>query len=37
LSTELFTFMLEDWAQPRPMTEDEREAFLQEIFSASGW
>jgi hypothetical protein len=37
LSTELLTAMLEDYAQPRPMTEDERLIFLEEIFTASGW
>jgi hypothetical protein len=26
-----------NWAQPRPMTEAERRAFLQTIFKASGW
>jgi hypothetical protein len=29
--------MLYDYAQPRPMTPDEREAFLKEYFEASGW
>jgi len=37
LSTELLTAMLEDYAQPRPMTEKERLVFLEEIFMASGW
>ena len=37
LSTELLTAILEDYAQPRPMTENERQIFLEEIFSASGW
>jgi poly-gamma-glutamate synthesis protein (capsule biosynthesis protein) len=37
ISTELLTAMLEDYARPRPMTETEREQFLQDIFSASGW
>jgi poly-gamma-glutamate synthesis protein (capsule biosynthesis protein) len=37
ISTELLTAMLEDYAQPRPMTPDERRALLEEIFSASGW
>lgn len=37
LSVELLTAMLEDWAQPRPMTIDERADFLQAMFSASGW
>jgi hypothetical protein len=29
--------MLEDSARPRLMTPEEREAFLQRIFEASGW
>lgn len=37
LSTELLTAMLEDYAQPRPMTAQERSIFLTEIFLASGW
>ncbi len=37
LSTELLTAMLEDYAQPRPMTAQERLVFLQELFTASGW
>jgi hypothetical protein len=37
ISTELLTAFLEDYAQPRPMTEDERSYFLGEIFTASGW
>ena len=37
LSIELLTAMLEDYAQPRPMTEGERIIFLKELFSASGW
>jgi poly-gamma-glutamate synthesis protein (capsule biosynthesis protein) len=37
LSIELLTAMLEDWAQPRPMTLDERADFLQAMFTASGW
>lgn len=37
ISTELLTAFLEDFAQPRPMTEEERRFFLQEIFKASGW
>lgn len=37
LSTELLTAMLEDYAQPRPMTAGERLAFLEELFAASGW
>ena len=37
LSTELLTAMLENYAQPRPMTEGERARFLQDMFQASGW
>jgi hypothetical protein len=37
LSTELLTALLEDYAQPRPMTPAERELFLTELFEASGW
>jgi Bacterial capsule synthesis protein PGA_cap len=37
VSTELLTAMLEDYSQPRPMTSDERAAFLQEYFEHSGW
>ena len=37
ISTELITAMLEDFAQPRPMTESERRALLGEIFAVSGW
>ena len=37
LGTELLTTMLEDFAKPRPMTPEEREAFLEEYFKESGW
>ena len=37
ISTELMTAMLENYARPRPMTIDERQTFLQDIFTASGW
>jgi hypothetical protein len=37
LGVELLTSMLEDYARPRPMTEAERNAFLAEYFSASGF
>jgi len=37
LNTELLTAMLEDFAQPRPMTKNERLIFLEELFTASGW
>jgi poly-gamma-glutamate synthesis protein (capsule biosynthesis protein) len=33
LSTELLTAMLEDYSRPRPMTSEERQIFLQSIFS----
>ena len=37
ISTELLTAMLEDFAQPRPMTDAERKVLLDEIFAVSGW
>ncbi len=37
ISTELLTAMLEDYSRPRPMTADERAAFLTEYFSLSDW
>lgn len=37
LGVELLTFMLEDYARPRLMTESERRLFLGEIFEAAGW
>jgi poly-gamma-glutamate synthesis protein (capsule biosynthesis protein) len=37
ISTELITLFLEDFAQPRPMSEEERVDFLATIFTASGW
>jgi poly-gamma-glutamate synthesis protein (capsule biosynthesis protein) len=37
LNTQLLTAMLEDYAQPRPMTPAERLRFLSELFTASGW
>ncbi len=37
ISTELLTALLEDYSRPRPMTTDERAAFLQEYFEHSGW
>lgn len=33
ISTELLTAVLEDYAKPRPMTFEERQIFLDEIFS----
>jgi poly-gamma-glutamate synthesis protein (capsule biosynthesis protein) len=35
ISVELFTAMLEDYSQPRPMTLSERQEFLEELFQAS--
>lgn len=37
ISTELLTAVLEDLSRPRPMTEEERRAFLAEYFQTSGW
>ncbi|MGI6209249.1 MAG: CapA family protein [Anaerolineae bacterium] len=37
ISTEVLTFMLEDYAQPRPMTPEERAELLESLFVASGW
>ncbi len=37
LSTELRSAMLEDFAQPRPMTMLERQDFLDRMFAASRW
>jgi hypothetical protein len=37
ISTELLTALLEDYAQPRPMTPAERVALLQVIFQNSEW
>ena len=37
INTELLTAMLEDYAQPRPMTDEERSDFLGELFTLSGW
>ncbi len=37
IGTELLTFLLEDYARPRPMTPDERAAFLTDYFGYSGW
>jgi len=33
----LLTAKLVDYAQPQPMTGDERVIFLTELFEASGW
>ena len=37
ISTEVLTAILEDYARPRPMTPDERQALLSVAFAASGW
>jgi poly-gamma-glutamate synthesis protein (capsule biosynthesis protein) len=37
ISTELLTYIIEDYARPRLMTGLERFEFLQEIFRAAGW
>ncbi|MCC6905818.1 MAG: CapA family protein [Anaerolineae bacterium] len=37
ISTILFTGMNEEWAQPRPMTAEERADFLATIFDVSAW
>ncbi|MEZ0283793.1 MAG: CapA family protein, partial [Thermoleophilia bacterium] len=37
LSTRLFTFLLMDYAQPRPMTPTERRQLLTSVFGASRW
>ena len=37
IQTELLTALLEDYARPRPMTQEERSEFLSEMFGAAGW
>jgi len=37
ISTELHTFILMDYSQPRPMNEAERAKFLRYYFEQSGW
>jgi hypothetical protein len=37
IGTELLTYMIEDYARPRPMTDSEHSRFLEDIFSAAGW
>ena len=37
ISTEVYTALLEDYARPRPMTLEERDLFLTDVFGASGW
>lgn len=37
ISSELLTALLENYAQPRPMSPSERSALLERIFTDSGW
>ncbi|HWQ04174.1 MAG TPA: CapA family protein [Longilinea sp.] len=37
ISTQLLTARLEEYARPRPMTNEERQEMLDVIFTASGW
>jgi hypothetical protein len=37
ISTELLTYIIEDYSRPRLMTGEERLKMLNEIFSAGGW
>jgi poly-gamma-glutamate synthesis protein (capsule biosynthesis protein) len=37
ISTQLFTFLLEDYSKPRPMTPAERAQLLGSVFAASRW
>jgi poly-gamma-glutamate synthesis protein (capsule biosynthesis protein) len=37
IGSEILTAMLENYAQPRPMTPEERRVFLESVFAASGW
>jgi poly-gamma-glutamate synthesis protein (capsule biosynthesis protein) len=37
LSTQLVTFLLEDYSQPRPTTPAERRQLLASVFAASNW
>ena len=37
LGVELLTAMLEDYARPRPMTTEERQSMLIDMFVAAGW
>jgi poly-gamma-glutamate synthesis protein (capsule biosynthesis protein) len=37
IGTELLTYVSEDFARPRPMTDLERAQFLQKIFKVAGW
>jgi hypothetical protein len=37
LSTELLTYIIEDFARPRLLTAAERKVFLTKIFAATDW
>ena len=37
ISTELLTYIIEDYSRPRLMTGTERQEFLRKIFIAGGW
>jgi poly-gamma-glutamate synthesis protein (capsule biosynthesis protein) len=37
LGTQLLTALLEDYSRPRPMSDQERRDFLQELFALSNW
>ncbi len=37
IGTELLTYIIEDYARPRPMTDEERSQFLEHIFQVAGW
>jgi hypothetical protein len=37
IGTELLPFIIEDYAQPRPMTGMERQKFLEKMFKLAGW
>ncbi len=37
VGTELLTYIIEDYARPRPMLDYERQQFLQDMFRAGGW
>jgi poly-gamma-glutamate synthesis protein (capsule biosynthesis protein) len=37
IGSELLTYIIEDYARPRLMTESERVKFLRNIFGAAGW
>lgn len=37
ISTEVLTAILEDYARPRPMTEEERKSLLEAAFAVSEW